>query len=269
MVKRVGKGAAPRRLGSELIERDELHAVVEELIPQGEHKEPLAKRFNVIRPRLMHAWLGMQAAQQDAAAAAAAEPAAACASAQAAAIQRALQQWDTVDFIQAKGRAEKSAHKIYGPEFANFENFILSVLPQSDPDYLLVEAWRAGDPSFEAPISVNTLVLYFRYLMGPEDTLLGVSSLNLENPAPIYCRGIGYESLCKAQKAIGYFHRRACVDSQGVPIPALRHVHHPRVEALFEQSKLANRTEGAPQFEVRFCFFHLLLLLACTSSLRY
>ena len=40
MVKRVGKGAAPRRLGSELIERDELHAVVEELIPQGEHKEP-------------------------------------------------------------------------------------------------------------------------------------------------------------------------------------------------------------------------------------
>lgn len=87
-------------------------------------------------------------------------------------------------------------------------------------EYQLVESWLNGDAAFGAPISVDTLVLYIRYLREPAEKALGICSIGVDNPQSVVCRGLGYESMRMAQKAIGYFHRKLWTASTAKGCPS-------------------------------------------------
>jgi hypothetical protein len=245
MTKRAkGQGKPGLRLGQHLTIKGKLHAWVEVKVKQGKNKPDAVKMQKVVRPRLMHAWLKVQAGLD-----AAARSGSAAEENQKDKIARALKIFETADRATGKGKAQKSVHILYGPEMASFENFVLMCISEGEADCVLVKQWESGDAAFLKPFTVETIALYLRYLSEPKGKPLGINDLQLNQP--VLTRGCGKESVLMAHKALSHFHKVACLDKDGIPIASEQHVNHPKVLSVIAKVSADYVAEGAPQFEVR------------------
>ena len=175
MTKRAKEQGKPsHRLGQHLPIRAKLHAWVDMNVKQGKGKPDIVQKKKVVRPRLMHAWLKVQEglAAMDAIPRPEGET-------QKDRIARALSRFETEDRVAGRGKAEKSVYTLYGPQMASFENFVLMVISVDEPDHQLVKRWEDGDATFKDPFTVETIVLYLRYLTEPLNTPLGINASQL------------------------------------------------------------------------------------------
>jgi hypothetical protein len=78
------------------------------------------------------------------------------------------------DKVDSKVKAKKSHGTDYMRDWLNLENFILELYSneQDHPDFQMVAKWNGGDPTFLKPISVDTLVFWFRYLLEPKGKVI-------------------------------------------------------------------------------------------------
>jgi hypothetical protein len=157
------------------------------------------------------------------------------------ALERAAANAREADRAQGKGRAKKSHAGVYMSEWLHFENFVLMTRAPDHAEYKMVMAWAAGDTLFDAPFSKTIIELYFRHLSGEKDTVLIGTS--------IVCRGLGYEAVCMAKKAITHFHRLGCrVDGLAPAIES--YVMHPDVKMIVDELEASHNPEGAEKFEL-------------------
>lgn len=183
------------RAGYALHLRDGLFQTIV-LAPEHEGAKP--KKKKIVMSRLQLAW--ETKAKADAATAAATRT-----STTSEAVRAFLASCRSADRANGKGAAAKSGKDQYGPEWASFENFILTLYAHepTHPDFVMVMRWRSGDPTFDQPITSDMIETYYRYLTGDKYSELVAGS-------SIQCRGAGFPSIQLAQQSIVYFHRLGC-----------------------------------------------------------
>lgn len=221
------------RLGFDLIVEEDLYHTVTTMtqVGTGLSAVPIEKQRKIMEPRLLRCW--RQQAE------AAAEQPVLSAESQPPRFEERAEELRTADKAAGRGKAQKSQREVYAGEWLHFENFILKTRNEDHPDYQLVDGWRNGNSTFDRPISVVTIEIYFRHLSMPKT----------EQIVPgVFGRALGYESVAQAKKAIVHFHAQGCRVNGYAPNKQT-YVEHPDVMIIVNSMIEEHVAEGAPEFE--------------------
>ena len=228
------------RLGHELTKKEDLYVTVEikKKIGRGPSAREVTKSQRIQEPRLVRCW--RQTAE---AVAQRQELGDDAGGSEEDVFARRAAEMRAKDRAEGRGKARKSQSNEYNREWTHLENFILTTKPSTDPDYQLVDNWRKGDATFGRPISHTTLEIYLRHLSSPKTTQIIPG---------VFGRGLGYESVCMAKKAVVHFHQGGCRVPQGSIFVAPNkssYIEHPDVMTIVHDMAEEHDPESAPEFE--------------------